>query len=361
MRKLFCLFLTLMITCAVTVSCSPKNSGTDAKQNPVPDNPKNTQSDEKKADSTTAVPKTDEKKPEFKITEGDTFAYIDSKGMLMFKNINDGLEQAVINREGVLAYDFNLKNNLLAFIASTDKDSPGGKAYIYNMNTKSVQELDSGDGARRVTWSSSSKYLTVDHGTSASGFTRVYDIVNKKWLDMPSEQKTGIMCSDYEWSPGADILALVVQEPVSKPTPIEEGDSRSIAVLYPGRNGGYRVIAKGTESFGYFITKWADANNIYAVKQFYEDIDKNEYYKININDGTMTKAAKEAAVSAGGEASLPDDVNNSIYSVSPNGKLVLYSMYDAGFNGWKVMLWDIDKKTAKEICKGSFPQWVLVK
>jgi hypothetical protein len=361
MKRFLCVFIILVVVLGSFSACS--SNGRNINEKPVVQQgegsnsePSGNVSSDKKTDDDG---KAQNSSTELKIVENDTFSYLDEQGYLKLRSIKGGSESTLIDQEGLYDYKLDLKSNIAAYIVKIKDQEVGGNPFIYDMNTKTSEPLDPNDtDARALSWSTSGNYLVVDHGTSAIGMTKIYDLKNKKWLEVPTPEKTAFAANDYLWSEYGDVLALTVTKATDPPTPVESGDTFSAAVFMP-ETGAYKVLMEGNTDFGCFVMGFADKDNMYVKEQGYIDFDKIEYYKININDGTSVKVDESEVVPA--ESKLPEEVQLSLYETSPDEKLILYSFFDESSNKWKVMLYDVETQSKKELSIGSYPRWVSTK
>lgn len=292
---------------------------------------------------------------ELKIIENETFAYVDENGNLKMRRFKSNDVSTLISEEKVYTYEFNLKDGLVAYISGRlTKDS---SVAIYNLKTKSkrVIENDETQSARAVSWSSNGNYIAVDYGTGPEGSTKIYDVKNSKWIEVIDGLTAGFM-----WSPDGNAIAIDLPEEVNPPLEFGSGCSVSAAVLLPGK-GSIKVIMKGTSDYGVYITKWMDSKNLIIEKVVYSDGAKSRYYSVDISNNAVKEVKKNEIGQIEKATILPDEVESVINSVSPDGKLVLYTFYDNKLSKNKVMLWDIEKQQKTEICIGDAPTWISSK
>ena len=297
---------------------------------------------------------------DLKALQVNSFAYINEAGHVVIKNTKDKSEQTIISDGFVYDYDFNYKDNKITYIVGRDEDFTNTNAVIYDVNSKQRDVLVANTGIKAIGWSPSGKYIALTQGAGpGNGLVRIYDVLNKTWIKVPTEKGDGFEATDFKWNPSEDILALVMLIYPNPPSPIGNvGESFSVSVYYPKKDNSIKNIAKGSNDYGYDIVHWIDSKTLSIRKNNYKEPNDIEYYKANINNGSIVKVLQNK------DEPLIERIPKEAYlyqmSLSSDGKLLLYSYGGVAFYPkGEMYLWDIEKQTKELICLGGLPKWII--
>ena len=283
------------------------------------------------------------------VEDNKTFSYI-FEDKLMLKNTEDGSEQTLIGKGASFVYDFNIKDGFLAYATYGSSED---KIIIYNLKTKYKKVVQSiRSSPREIKWSPDRKYIVVDFGTGVIGDTKVYDVAKDSWISI------GAHTSGFVLSPFNNTIALAVTEKVEPETPMEKGQSLSIATFSPDERNSLHTLVKGTSDFYYRPIEWIDKTTIAIAKKYFSEGKDPSYYKLNIENGDLEEIQKSDINFFKEHDDLPPEASNVLVNVSPNKKLVLYSVYDEAMKKSKIRLWDREKKSITDFPAGSDARWV---
>ena len=291
--------------------------------------------------------------------QNDYFAYINKDGHLIIRNTKDGSEQFIISDGFVYDYDFNYKDNKIAYIIGMDTDFINVNAVIYDINSKQRDVIVANTGIKAIGWSPSGKYIALTQGAGPGcGLVKIYDAKNKTWLNVPSEKGDGFDAIDFEWNPSIDILALEMLIHPDPPSPVGDGESFSMFVYFPEKNNSIKSIVEGSSNFGYDKFQWIDNETLSIRKNNYDKSNDVEYYKANINNGSIVKVLENERNSL--TQMIPQEAYLYDKSLSSDGKLLLYSYGGGSLDPTgDIYLWDIIKQTKELICQGRLPKWIV--
>lgn len=291
--------------------------------------------------------------------QNNSFSYINKDGHLIIRNTKDGSEQVIISDGFVYDYDFNYKENKIAYIVGRDKDFTNTNAVVYDISAKQRNVIVANTGIKAVGWSPGGKYLALTEGAGPGiGFVRIYDVNNKTWLKVPSEKGDGFKAIDFEWNPSADILALEMLYYPKPESPVDAGESFGMSAYFPEKGNSIKTIVEGTSDYGYDKFQWIDNETLSIRKNNYDKIDSMEYYKANINNGSIVKVPENKSDPL--YEKIPKEAYSYDRSLSPDGKLLLYSYGGGGLDPTgEIYLWDIEKQTKNLVCQGRLPKWIV--
>ncbi|KPU45745.1 hypothetical protein OXPF_09790 [Oxobacter pfennigii] len=290
------------------------------------------------------------------IVENDTFAYIDEDGNLKLRSLNDNFEQAVTENIDIYDYDLNLKDGKVVYIARDNEDYSDNILVLYDIKTKTREIIDKNEPARIVRWSPNYKYIAVDYGTGSLGATKIYDIESKKWIRVTEGATMG-----FEWSPDGNSITIGISENVDPPTPIEEGDSISTAVVLMHKDSDMKILMKGSSEYLCQPVLWLDNDTLIIEKMMVQGEGEVQYYKADINTSNLTEINMEEIPQQEEPQNIPDEALNVVYDISSDGNNVLYTLYDEEDKKLKIMVWDVEKQQSTEICPGSEGRWIKSK
>jgi WD40 repeat protein len=287
-----------------------------------------------------------------------SFSYINRDGNLLISNITDENEQMIIYDGFVYDYDFNYKENKIAYIVGRDReDFIHTNAVIYDIDSNQRNVIVANTGIKSVGWSPSGKYLALTQGAGpGNGLVRIYDIKSKAWLKVPYKKGNGFQALSFKWNPSMDILALEILYYPEPGSPVDSGESFGISVYFPEKSNSIKTIVEGTGDYGYDKFQWID-NKTLSMRKWDYKANNMEYYKANIDDGSIVKIPENEIDPV--FEKIPKEAYLFDRSLSSDTKLLLYS-YGGGslVPKGKIYLWDIEKQTKSLICHGRLPKWI---
>lgn len=143
---------------------------------------------------------------------------------------------------------------------------------------------------REIAWAPSGQYVFLGQGCCIEGSIYVLDLETRSLAGQYTSYGRVL------WSPGEDLLALSVPQPVETPIPIESGDSSSVALARPGQITPTLVLT-GTVERMYRAHAWLSTGELlYEQADLYEGGNRVEpsWWSAEISvraDGTPTAAA----------------------------------------------------------------------
>lgn len=143
---------------------------------------------------------------------------------------------------------------------------------------------------REIAWAPSGRYVFLGQGCCVQGSIYVLDLETRSLAGQYTSYGRVL------WSPGEDLLALTVPQPVNTLIPIESGDSSSVTLARPGQITPTLVLTGIVERM-YRAHAWLSTNELlYEQADLYEGGNRIEssWWSAEIRvraDGTPTVAA----------------------------------------------------------------------
>lgn len=271
---------------------------------------------------------------------------------LWLKDLSKNKESRLFREDKlILSYDANPQYNVIAYAVNLPEDEYRTMIKIFDTNTNGETVIKDGFYPNpNLTWSPNGRYLLVTCGTDTLRGTIIYDYEKKEWIQCENTYSAN-------WSPEGDAIALGTPEVVNPPTPVGDGYSISITVLFLGNKKEFKKIEAGTTEYQLFLLRWMDNENLIVKTEDFTPDAKGIYQRVNVKTQEIVEVEKEQVADKKLETITEELRKLGIYQIYDTPLEDKYILCRSGLNDKKIIIYDLSVNTQHIVGEGFDARW----